>query len=106
MASTVMGMSFPTFTREKRELMDKSPPGPDQGTNPIPSFVGEPYGDNAAIETLRGDGGVLELGALRVVLLSSDASHEAQAEADRIRANIRYYLRRVSTLLRDLDNQL
>ncbi|KAJ5343619.1 uncharacterized protein N7506_003443 [Penicillium brevicompactum] len=90
------------------------PPGPDQGASPIPSFVGEPYGGDAAIETLRGDGGVLELlwmveqelGALREVLLTSDASDAAQAEAERIRANIRYFLRRVSTLLRDLDSQL
>ncbi|KAJ5350596.1 NF-X1 finger and helicase domain protein [Penicillium brevicompactum] len=47
-----------------------------------------------------------ELGALREVLLTSDASDAAQAEADRIRFNIRYYLRRVETLLWDLDGQI
>ena len=47
-----------------------------------------------------------DLGALREVLLTSDASDAAQAEADRIRFNIRYYLRRVSTLLREMDGQI
>ncbi|KAJ5345657.1 hypothetical protein N7452_003661 [Penicillium brevicompactum] len=94
--------------------MDKSPSGPGQQTHPIPTFVGEPYDGNPAIEILRGDQGVLELlwlieqelGMLRESLLVSDGSNAALAEANQIRSTIRGYLSRVRTLLQNLDHQI
>ncbi|KAJ5345655.1 hypothetical protein N7452_003659 [Penicillium brevicompactum] len=111
LASTVMGILFPTLTHEERELMDKSPPGPDQEARPIPTFVGEPHDGNPITEIIHGHEGIVSL--LRYVEESIGNLHEAalaenssDEELQAARANIVAYIHWIQILLQDLEREV
>ncbi|KAJ5345654.1 hypothetical protein N7452_003658 [Penicillium brevicompactum] len=96
------------------EVTPRIPPGPNEGTFPTPSFTGDRDHIGRALEIIHGEQGILQLLlhvevhllSLQEARIAYEGSHDATAELEAIRFEVRARLRRIDTLLEELESEL
>lgn len=109
-----MGTVFPTVTYGQEQANRQKSIRTSPGFRPIPTFTEEKANETLATAILQGQEGILDLlhdveeraGALHEAVFASSTSGAALEEAGQIWFTIRANIKRVETLLHELENQI